>query len=278
MKITFLGTGPSPRIPRPNCGKWYVCQEARKPGSKSARSQTSTFFEFPPKAGQLNPRPTSLGLARADNVLIDVSQDFEKQVKLLDKKQIDFIFLTHGHSDAAFGLPFLTLNEYKKRFNPVIYTEKQTFEVAEEKMPEISGLNFKFIEPFHEYDFWQEFKLTPFRVEHSFNPRFLTLGYLFEFNKKKIAYASDFKKMPEKSKKLIKNADLAILDCAAYKRPIPTHVSFPEILELVKEMKFKKIYLTQVGIAWPHYELAQKVIAKQVKNIFLAYDGLKIEI
>ncbi len=260
MNITFLGTGPAGRIPRPNCGKWYVCKEARKPGSKSARLQTSTFFEF-----------------SKTNVLIDVSQDFEKQVKLLDKKQIDFIFLTHGHSDAAYGLPLLTSKKYIKKFNPAVYTEKQTFEVAEEKMPEIAGLNFKFIIPYRKYDF-QEFKLTSFRVEHAFNPRFLTLGYLFEINKKKIVYASDFKKMPEKSKKLIEKADLAILDCAAYKRPIPTHVSFPEILELTKEMKFKKIYLTQIGIAWPHYELAQKVITKQVKNIFLAYDGLKIEI
>ncbi len=259
MKITFLGTGPSGRIPRPNC-KWYVCREAEKPGSKSARLQTSTFFEFP-----------------KTNILIDVTQDFEKQVKLLDKKQIDFIFLTHGHSDAAYGLPLLTSKKYVQRFNPIVHAEKQTFEVAEEKMPEITGLNFKFIIPYREYDF-QEFKLTPFRVEHAFNPRFLTLGYLFEINKKKIIYASDFKEISSQSKDLIKNADLAILDCAAYKRPIPTHVSFPEILELAKEMKFKKIYLTQVGIAWPHYELAQKVIAKQTKNIFLAYDGLKIEI
>ncbi len=260
MNITFLGTGPAGRIPRPNCGKWYVCKEARKPGSKSARLQTSTFFEF-----------------SKTNVLIDVSQDFEKQIKLLDKKQIDFIFLTHGHSDAAYGLPLLTSKKYIRRFNPIIHAEKQTFEVAEEKMPEIADLKFKFIKPFQKYNF-KDFRLIPFRVEHSFNPRFLTLGYLFEFDKKKIVYASDFKKMPEKSKKLIKKADLAILDCAAYKRPIPTHVSFPEILELSKELAFKKIYLTQVGIAWPHYELAQKIIAKQARNIFLAYDGLKIEI
>ncbi len=259
VKITFLGTGPSGRIPRPNC-KWYVCQEAEKPGSRSARSQTSTFFEF-----------------SKTNILIDITQDFEKQVKLLDKKRIDFIFLTHGHSDAAYGLPLLTLKKYVKRFNPVIHAEKQTFEVAKEEMSEIVGLNLKFIIPYREYDF-QEFKLTPFRVEHSFNPRFLTLGYLFEVNKKKIIYASDFKKMLGRSKDLIKNADLAILDCAAYKRSIPTHVSFPEILELNEEMAFKKIYLTQVGIAWPHYELAQKVVTKQAKNIFLAYDGLKIKI
>ncbi len=272
VKITFLGTGPSGRIPRPNC-KWYVSQEAEKPKSKSARSQTSTFFEF-----------------KDFNVLIDVGEDFEKQVKLLDKKQIDFIFLTHGHSDAAYGLPLLTSKKYIKRSNPVIYTERQTFEIAKEKMPEIAGLNFKFIEPFQEYNF-KDFRLIPFRVEHSFNSRFLTLGYLFEINNspkfskenligrgEKIVYASDFKKMPPKSKKLIKGADLAILDCAAYKKPIPTHVSLPEILELSKELAFKKIYLTQVGIAWPHYELAQKVIAKQAKNIFLAYDGLSIQL
>ena len=77
---------------------------------------------------------------------------------------------------------------------------------------------------------------------------------------------------------MIKNADLAILDCAAYNKPIHTHQSWPEALKLAKELNFKKVYLTQVGIAWPHYELAQKIVSKQSKNIFLAYDGLQIAI
>jgi phosphoribosyl 1,2-cyclic phosphate phosphodiesterase len=237
-----------------------VCEEAKKPGSKSARLQTSTFFEL-----------------KNFNVLIDVSQDFEKQLKRVGDKKIDFVFLTHGHADAAYGLPLLANKKYREKFNPVIHTEKQTFEVAKKEMPQIAKLNFKFIEPYKKYNFegWQ---VIPFRVEHAFNPLFLTLGYLFNVGKKRIAYASDFKKIPPKSKELIKGADLVILDCAAYNRPIPTHVSFPEILELVEELKFKRVYLTQVGIAWPHYEMAQKIIQKQAKNIFLAYDGLEIKI
>ncbi len=148
-------------------------------------------------------------------------------------------------------------------------------------MPVINNLNFsaadgQFIKPYKKYDF-RDFQVVPFRVEHAFNPLFLTLGYLFKIGKQQIAYASDFKKIPTKSKELIKGANLAILDCAAYNRPIPTHVSFPEILELVKELKFKKVYLTQVGIAWPHYELSQKIIQKQTKSILLAYDGLQIK-
>lgn len=67
MKITFLGTGPSGRIPRPNC-KWYVCKEARKPGSKSARLQSSMFLEF-----------------GNQNILIDASLDIKKQLKLIKK-------------------------------------------------------------------------------------------------------------------------------------------------------------------------------------------------
>jgi phosphoribosyl 1,2-cyclic phosphodiesterase len=137
---------------------------------------------------------------------------------------------------------------------------------------------------------FKDFKLTPFRVEHAFNPKFPTLGYLFEVyppkfssknlggSAKKIIYASDFKKLPLKSKKLMKGADLAILDCAAYKRPIPTHMCFPDILKLVKELKLKKVYLTQIGIAWPHYEMAQKIVQKQAKNIHLAYDGLELKL
>lgn len=278
MKITFLGTGPSGRIPRPNC-KWYVCKEARKPGSKSSRLQSSAFFEFENK-----------------NILIDVSLDVKKQLKLIKNKNINVIFLTHGHIDAAGGLK--QLQKLIKTSNlPVLYTEKNTKKVLSKEFlwndfPHIKDslwVNFphKEIKPYEKIFFPPKadqpradnnFTVTPFRVEHAFNPKFLTLGFMFETLKKHIVYASDFKIIPPESKKLIKNADLAILDCAAYKHPIPTHQSLPEILNLVKELNFKNVYLTQVGIAWPHYELAQKIINKQAKNIFLAYDGLKIEI
>lgn len=252
-----MGTGPSARIPRPNCGKWYVCKEARKPGSKSARLQSSAFFEF-----------------AHFNVLIDATEDFKKQLKRIGHRRIDYVFLTHGHIDAAGGLPELTKFLKQTEMPKVVYTERKTLKVASEEMKSID-LPFHYLTPYKKMDF-KDFKLTPFRVEHAFNPKFPTLGYLFEAGKKKIIYASDFKKIPPKSKKLIIGSDLAILDCAAYKNPIPTHQSFPEILKLVKELKFKKIYLTQVGIAWPHYEMAQKIVSKQSKNIFLAHDGLNL--
>lgn len=268
MKITFLGTGPSGRIPRPNC-KWYVCKEARKPGSKSARLQSSAFFEF-----------------GNQNILIDASLDVKKQLKLIKNKNINAVFLTHGHIDAAGGLK--QLYELSKGPNlPTLYTEKNTKKVLAKEFlwndfPNIkhslwAGFPYKKIKPLQKIIF-NNFSVIPFRVEHAFNPKFLTLGFLFGIGKKRIVYASDFKIMPPESKKLIKNADLAILDCAAYNKPIPTHQSFPEVLKLIKELKFKKVYLTQIGIAWPHYELAQKIVSKQAKNIFLAYDGLKIEI
>lgn len=267
MKITFLGTGPSGRIPRPNC-KWYVCKEAKKPGSKSARLQSSAFFEF-----------------ENQNILIDASLDIKKQLKLIKNKNINAIFLTHGHIDAAGGLK--QLQKLIKTYNsPSLYTEKNTKKVLSKEFlwnsfPHVkdslwANFPYKEIKPLKKIIF-SNFTAIPFRVEHAFNPKFLTLGYLFEMKGKRVVYASDFKIMLPESKKLIKNADLAILDCAAYKNPIPTHQSLPEVLKLVEELNFKKIYLTQVGIAWPHYELAQKIVSKQSKNIFLAYDGLELK-
>ena len=268
MEITFLGTGPSGRIPRPNCGKWYVCKEARKPGSKSARLQSSAFFSA---IGGF----ASGGEFSNFNILIDVSLDIKKQLKLIKNKNINSVFLTHGHSDAAGGLK--QLYDLSKKSNlPNIYTEKNTKKFLIKDLY-WADFPYKEIEPLQKMIF-NDFSVVPFRVEHAFNPKFLTLGYLFKTGNKTVVYASDFKIMPPESKKLIKNADLAILDCAAYKHPIPTHQSLPEVLELIKEMKFKKVYLTQVGIAWPHYESAVKIVQKQAKNVFMAYDGLKITV
>ncbi|HEY4495290.1 MAG TPA: MBL fold metallo-hydrolase [Candidatus Paceibacterota bacterium] len=280
MKITFLGTGPSGRIPRPNCGNWYVCKEARKPGSKSARLQSSAFFSA--ICG------SAFGGEFSNfNILIDASQDVKKQLRRLKgvgaptatselkHKNINAVFLTHGHLDAAGGLKQL-YELIKKSSLPVIHTEKNTKNVLIEDSY-WADFPYQEIKPLQKINF-NNFSVIPFRVEHAFNPKFLTLGYLFEVEGKRIVYASDFKIMPEESKKLIKNADLAILDCAAYNKPIPTHQSFPEILKLVKELNLKKVYLTQVGIAWPHYELAQKIVSKESKNILLAYDDLEIKI
>lgn len=258
LKIKFLGTGPAGRIPRPGCQR-EVCREARKKGSKSARLQSSAFLQF-----------------SHFNVLIDVTEDFKKQKELLRGKKIADVFLTHGHFDAAGGLGELTRLAKQSEVSPIVYTERHTLKVASQEIPKID-LPFHHIKPGETLDF-KEFKITPFRVIHSFNPKFPTLGYLFDTGKKKVVYASDFKKLPPKAKGLIKGADLAILDCAAYERPIPNHQSFPEILKLARELKIKKIFLTQVGIAWPPYEKAQKIISKQAKNIFLAYDGLEIVI
>lgn len=266
MRITFLGTGPAGRIPRPNC-KWPVCEQARKKNSKSARLQSSAFFEFP-----------------HFNVLIDATQDFKKQILKIGNKKIDCVFLTHGHSDAAGGLPELARYMKQTEMTKVVYIERHVLKTASEEMPKID-LPFHHLFSNKTLDFsarggsalgGKDFKITPFRVVHSFNPKFPTLGYLFNAGGKKLVYASDFKKLPAKAKKLIYGSDLAILDCAAYKRPIPNHQSLPEILKLVRELKFKKVYLTQVGIAWPSYERAQKIVQKHAKNIFLAYDGLKI--
>ncbi len=267
MRITFLGTGPSGRIPRPGCNR-PVCREARKKNSKSARLQSSAFFEFP-----------------HFNVLIDATQDFKKQLARIGGKKIDYVFLTHGHTDAAGGLPAMTSYMKQTEIPEIVYIERHVLKTASEEMPKID-LPFHHIIPDKTLDFsakggsasgGKDFKITPFRVIHSFNLKFPTLGYLLRAGNKKIVYASDFKRLPPLAKKLIKGADLAVLDCAAFERPIPNHQSFPEILKLVRELKFKKVYLTQIGIAWPPHEQAEKIIKKYAKNMFLAYNGLMLK-
>ena len=89
----------------------------------------------------------------------------------------------------------------------------------------------------------------------------------FVFNK--IAYLSDCNKIPSKSIKYLYNLDFLIIDCLKMEKH-PSHFSYDEALELVKQIKPKKTILTNL-----HTDLDYNYLKKRLpKNIIPAYDGL----
>lgn len=257
INIVFLGTGPSERIPRKGCDR-PACRDARKKGSKSKRSQSSLFAQ-----------------SKGSNLLFDVSEDILKQWKLASARKIDAIFLTHAHRDASGGLP--KLKEILKSIGQdrvILYAEKDTIRQIRMRYKNLSFLDLK------EASRYKKIRLgnlliEGLRVEHSYVKLFPTLGYLVKYKNKKFAYLSDVKKIPERSLSKLKRLDILIIDSAMYKKQIPWHMNFKEALAVIKKVKPKKTYLTQIGIDWPPYRESAEIVGGY-NNLAMSYDGLAI--
>lgn len=260
VNIIFLGTGPSGRIPRPGC-EWPSCIDARKPGSKSRRLQQSLMM----RSGD-----TSL--------LFDISEDIIPQWRHAgDIGRLDAAFISHPHNDAYGGLERVktVLGKLKQKHLPV-YAESETWARAKEQFKELAHLEqraMRLNEPAH----IGPFTVSPFRVWHTLDPAtHPTVGFSIRAGGRHIVLISDVKKIPASSFPSIGRPDLLILDCAVFEKDFPTHVNLEQALAMIKKIRAKKTYLTQIGVTWPPYKEARHIARRA--GVDITCDGLKIRI
>jgi phosphoribosyl 1,2-cyclic phosphate phosphodiesterase len=257
MQITFLGTGSSVAIPRENHDD-PLCADARKKGSKSLRRRSSILVE----EGGLN-------------VLIDAGPDLLEQFAMAGVQQIDAVFLTHEHADAAGGLTLLNAWLANKNAVVPLYALPQTITAVLKKYslkqftprPLSAGRH----EQIGPLDF------TPFSVWHGIKRDVPTLGYRFN----DVIYASDMDGAPAESVKIMRDAKTAILDGTFWwkKKVIKGHFSIDEAVEFAKQINPKEVYLTQIGHNYPPHDEAVRELTHILKKqntpfpVRLACDG-----
>lgn len=259
ITITFLGTGPSPRIPRPGCDA-PACRDAERPGSKSRRLQSSVLIEHGDTA-----------------VLFDASEDVLKEWgHVRHIRHLNGIFISHPHRDAMGGIPQLdTLLEKLDQDHVDLYAEPGTAKrilheyeiplgvslrpIARSRVKKVGALTVK-----------------PFRVEHTGQLSHPTLGFAISAGTRQIVLMSDVKRVPAATLKRLAGPDLCILDCALHTGQFPNHVNFSEAQEIVAHLKPKKTYLTQIGVEWPPFAQARRIARSAGNGIDMAYDGLRI--
>ncbi|HSZ26472.1 MAG TPA: MBL fold metallo-hydrolase, partial [Cytophagaceae bacterium] len=207
--------------------------------------------------------------------VIDSGPDFRQQILRERITKLDGLIFTHEHKDHTAGLDDVRGFNYKEggksirvygRKN-VLETLKKEFSYAftEFKYPGAPLIDLFEIEnkPF-EID---EVKFTPIEVLHYKLPVF---GYRIN----DFTYITDANFISAIELEKVKGTKILVVN-ALRKTEHISHFTLQEALDLVKKIQPERAYLTHLSHQMGKHNDVQKELPE---NVFIAYDGLKVEI
>lgn len=253
MTITFLGTGTSTGVPVVACN----CDVCRSTDERDSRLRTSVMVDV-----------------NGHKLIIDCGPDFRYQMIREKVEDITAILFTHGHRDHIAGIDDVrafnyvlnktvdlyasqeVINAINKEF-PYILTEKRffgapqlNFNVIENKSFSVDGVDILPVEVMH-----HQMSVFGFRIG----------GF---------TYITDASFISETEKPKAIGSDILVVNALRKSKHI-SHFSLEEALALIQELKPKRAYITHLS----HFIGLHKDIQDNLpENVFLAYDGLKLEL
>jgi phosphoribosyl 1,2-cyclic phosphate phosphodiesterase len=254
LRVTFLGTGTSQGIPVISC----PCEVCHSTNSKDNRLRTSVMIE-----------------AAGFNLVVDCGPDFRQQMLREQVKKLDAILFTHSHKDHVAGLDDVRAFNFFQQKPMDVYATTRVQEALrkefyyafdpENEYPWIPKLTLHTItlSPFE----IGPFKIAPLEVLHHKLP---VLGFrLGDFT-----YITDASFISENELAKITGIKILVLNALRKEKHI-AHFNLKEAIALAEKVGAEKTFFTHMS----HQMGLHDVVSAQLpKNVFLAYDGLKVEV
>ena len=264
MKLTFLGSGTSHGVPMVGCS----CRTCQSTDPRDNRTNASLLIE-----------------ARGRNVLIDCGRDFRQQALRHRLERVDYLLLTHTHFDHIAGIDDLRVFNRHGEPIPVFgnqahlnylktYIYHYLFDPAIQRGGGITELDLVAVN--------ERFLLEGllFETLPAFHGAIEVFGYKFGGS----AYLCDVSFVPKPTLQKLYNLDLLVLGALRH-TPHPTHFNLVQALELVAEVKPRRVFLTHLCHDVLHSEVEASFrepdspyFAPGAGEVHLAYDGLTLEI
>ena len=253
MKITFLGTGTSQGIPV--IGSDHPVCLSDDPKDKRLRSSVHISVD-------------------GHSFVIDTGPDFRIQMLNAKIQHLDAVVFTHEHKDHTAGFDDIRPFNFKQKMDMPVYATSRVLEAlkrdysyifSENKYPGIPTVELHEInnQPFDV----NGVMFTPIEVMHMHLP-------VFGYRVGDFTYITDAKTITESEKEKIKGSKVLVLNALRIEEHY-SHFNLQEALDLVEELKPERAYFTHIS----HLLGFHKEVSEQLpKNVFLAYDGLEVEV
>ena len=256
IHLTFLGTGTSQGVPVIGCR----CEVCRSRDERDKRLRTSAMVEI---AGR--------------RFIIDAGPDFRQQLLREDISNISAILLTHKHKDHIGGIDdvrALNFVDYPDIHTVHIFASADTAECVRK------DYDYAFAEnPYRGVPNIElhTFDNSPFEIDgieiipiRGYHSCFEVMGFRIG----ELAYLTDFKNIDAEERAKLIGVKVLVVNALRWKRH-DSHHSVDEALALIDSIKPETAYLTHMSHEIGLHDVASKQLPK---DVYLAYDGLKIDI
>ncbi len=256
VSLTFTGTGTTFGVPVIGCD----CPVCTSRNPRNRRLRSGALFRWTDRV-----------------VAVDTSPDFREQMLAAGETQLDAVLYTHEHADHIHGIDDLRrFNQLTRQAIPAYAPPAcaralwERFSYATSRPGSEAAADgavsprLNILVPDGPFDLFGV-KVTPIELHHA---GLDTLGWRVG----SIAYLTDLKLLPERSKEIVRGVEVLAIDALRPKEH-PTHLSIDEALALIEELSPRVSYLTHMthDVDYCSFE------SKLPEGVHLAYDGLTVE-